>query len=61
VLMVIDTVQRRFDLPVQALLFHRDVPQAEDTSPGSSVEKATILKSVRALRASPRASAPLSH
>ncbi len=50
VLTVIDTIQRRFDLPVQALLFHRDVPQANDTSPGSGVEKVAILKSVKALR-----------
>jgi hypothetical protein len=61
VLTVIDTVQRRFDLPVQALLFHRDVPQAEDTSPGSSVEKNAILKRVRALRVSPTSNVPLSH
>ena len=51
VLTVINAVQRRFDLPVQALLFHRDVPQAEDTSPGSGIEKGAILRSVRALRA----------
>jgi hypothetical protein len=50
VLFAIDVIQRRFDLPVQALLFHRDVPQADDTSPGSSVDKGAILRSVRALR-----------
>lgn len=50
VLAVIDTVQRRFDLPVQALLFHRDVPQSDDTSPGSGVVKESILTSVRAMR-----------
>lgn len=46
----IDIVQIQFSLPVQALLFHRDVPQAECTSPGSGIVKADILKSVRALR-----------
>ena len=46
----IDAVQSEFSLPVQALLFHRDVPQAESTSPGSGIVKAEILKSVRALR-----------
>lgn len=50
VLLVIDSVQRRFDLPVQSLLFHRDVPQADDTSPGSSVDKCEMLRSVRAIR-----------
>lgn len=50
VLIVIDSVQRRFDLPVQSLLFHRDVPQADNTSPGSSVDKCEILRSVRAIR-----------
>lgn len=54
VLFAIDVIQRRFDLPVQALLFHRDVPQADDTSPGSSVDKVAILRSVRALRQTPR-------
>jgi hypothetical protein len=52
VLTVIDAVQRRFGLPVQALLFHRDVPQADDTSPGSGVDKRAILQRVKALRAS---------
>ena len=61
VLTIIDVVQRRFDLPVQALLFHRDVPQAEDTSPGSSVTKTAILQSVRALRLSPTAAEPRPH
>jgi hypothetical protein len=46
----IDCVQIQFALPVQALLFHRDVPQAECSSPGSGIVKADILKSVRALR-----------
>ncbi|MGQ0671693.1 MAG: peptidoglycan recognition protein family protein [Hyphomicrobium sp.] len=50
-LAVIDTVQRKFALPVHALLFHRDVPQADDTSPGSSIEKHVILKRVLDLRA----------
>ncbi len=60
VLTVIDTIQRRFDLPVQALLFHRDVPQSDDTSPGTSVEKAAILQSVRALRSAAGAEPRLS-
>lgn len=46
----IDCVQQLFGLPVQALLFHRDVPLVESTSPGSGIVKAEILQSVRALR-----------
>lgn len=46
----IDCVQRHFELPVQALLFHRDVPQADDTSPGTGIVKMDILRSIRALR-----------
>ena len=41
---VIGFVQRHFRLPVQALLFHREVPQTAKTCPGSSVEKAEILR-----------------
>ena len=47
---VIATVQRHFHLPVQALLFHREVPQTDKTCPGTSVEKAAILGRVKAAR-----------
>ncbi len=47
---VIDIVQRRFRLPVQALLFHREVPQTEKTCPGTSVDKDDILRRVTARR-----------
>lgn len=50
VLTVIDTVQRKFDLPVQALLFHRDVPQADNTSPGSGIDKSWMLRTIREMR-----------
>jgi hypothetical protein len=47
---VIDLVQRRFGLPVQALLFHREVPQTDKTCPGTSVLKSDILQRVAARR-----------
>jgi hypothetical protein len=47
---VIDTVQRRFTLPVHALLFHREVPQTEKTCPGTSIDKGDILRAVVARR-----------
>lgn len=47
---VIDVVQRHFKLPVQALLFHRDVPQTAKTCPGSSIDKFDILAAVAARR-----------
>ncbi len=47
VLAVIRAVQVRFDLPPQALLFHREVPQTEKSCPGTSVSKAAILSAVR--------------
>jgi hypothetical protein len=50
VITVIDAVQRRFRLPVQALLFHREVPQTEKTCPGTSVDKGDILRRVKAAR-----------
>ena len=50
VIAVIDAVQRRFALPVQALLFHREVPQTEKTCPGTSIDKADVLRRVRARR-----------
>lgn len=50
VIVVIDAVQRRFALPVQALLFHREVPQTEKTCPGTSIDKADVLRRVRARR-----------
>jgi hypothetical protein len=48
---VIEIVQARFRLPVQALLFHREVPQTEKTCPGTAVDKADILRRVKAARA----------
>jgi N-acetylmuramoyl-L-alanine amidase len=42
-LSVIDTVQRQFMLPIQALLFHREVPQTNKTCPGTGVRKSHIL------------------
>jgi hypothetical protein len=50
VIAVIDIVQRRFALPVHALLFHRDVPQTDKTCPGSGVDKGAILRAVAARR-----------
>jgi N-acetylmuramoyl-L-alanine amidase len=50
VVTVIETVQARFRLPVQALLFHHEVPQTEKTCPGSSVDKGHILRLVKAAR-----------
>jgi hypothetical protein len=50
VVTVIAAVQRRFRLPVQALLFHREVPQTEKTCPGTSVEKLDVLRRVKAWR-----------
>ncbi|MFM9943443.1 MAG: peptidoglycan recognition family protein [Hyphomicrobiaceae bacterium] len=47
VLLVIRSVQIRFALPPEALLFHREVPQTEKTCPGSGVSKAEILRAVR--------------
>ncbi|MGD9783815.1 MAG: peptidoglycan recognition family protein [Hyphomicrobiaceae bacterium] len=47
---VIDIVQRHFRLPVQALLFHREVPQTTKTCPGTSIDKGDILRAVRARR-----------
>jgi N-acetylmuramoyl-L-alanine amidase len=52
VVTVIETVQARFRLPVQALLFHHEVPQTEKTCPGSSVEKADLLRRVKSERMS---------
>lgn len=53
---VIDAVQRYFHLPVQALLFHREVPQTAKTCPGSSVDKQEFLRRLAQRRrpASPR-------
>jgi hypothetical protein len=50
VIAVIETVQARFRLPVQALLFHRDVPQTEKTCPGTTVDKGDVLRRVRVAR-----------
>lgn len=49
-LTVIRGIQRRFRLPAEALLFHREVPQTDKTCPGTSVSKAEILDAVRRLR-----------
>ncbi len=43
---VIDIVQRQFTLPVQALLFHREVPQTDKTCPGIGIDKGEILRAV---------------
>ncbi len=43
VIFVIRAVQLRFSLPVQALLFHREVPVTAKTCPGTSVNKWDIL------------------
>jgi N-acetylmuramoyl-L-alanine amidase len=50
VVTVIETVQARFRLPVQALLFHHEVPQTEKTCPGTSIEKMELLRRVKAKR-----------
>lgn len=50
VLTVTRGIQRRFRLPAEALLFHREVPQTEKTCPGTGVSKAAILDGVRRLR-----------
>ncbi len=50
VVAVIDAVQRHFRLPVQCLLFHREVPQTGKTCPGSGIEKAAILRLLRRRR-----------
>jgi hypothetical protein len=46
----ISAVQRRFRLPCEALLFHREVPLTEKTCPGTGVEKAAILALLRGAR-----------
>jgi hypothetical protein len=48
VILVIRAVQRRFRLPPEALLFHREVPLTAKTCPGTSISKADILARVRA-------------
>lgn len=47
---VIRAVQRRFRLPPEALLFHRDVPVTAKTCPGTTVDKAEILARVTRLQ-----------
>jgi hypothetical protein len=54
VIRVTHAVQRRFQLPVQALLFHREVPQTAKTCPGTSVDKMQILNLVASLRRRPQ-------
>ena len=50
VVYVIRAVQRRFRLPPEALLFHREVPVTAKTCPGMTVCKADILARVRRLQ-----------
>lgn len=50
VVTVIQAVQAHFRLPVQALLFHNEVPQTEKTCPGTSIEKTDLLRRVKASR-----------
>lgn len=50
VVAVIRAVQRRFRLPPEALLFHRDVPVTVKSCPGTSVDKAQILARVARLQ-----------
>ena len=50
VVTVIRAVQRRFRLPPEALLFHRDVPVTAKTCPGTSVGKDDILGRVARLQ-----------
>lgn len=47
---VIRAVQRRFRLPPEALLFHRDVPVTVKTCPGTSIDKGDILRRVMRLQ-----------
>jgi hypothetical protein len=47
---VIRAVQRRFRLPPEALLFHRDVPITVKSCPGTSVDKGDILRRVMRLQ-----------
>jgi hypothetical protein len=47
---VIRAVQRRFRLPPEALLFHRDVPVTAKSCPGTSVDKSDILTRVARLQ-----------
>jgi hypothetical protein len=49
-LAVIDAVQARFDLPVHALLFHREVPQTDKTCPGTSIDKGCVLRALAVRR-----------
>jgi len=50
VVTVIRAVQRRFRLPPEALLFHREVPVTAKTCPGTSVDKADVLARVARLQ-----------
>lgn len=47
VVTVIAVIQRLFQLPPEALLFHREVPVTLKTCPGTSVYKGDILTRVR--------------
>lgn len=51
VITVIESVQAHFYLPVQALLFPREVPQRDKASPGPSIEaKSLLLRGLRTRR-----------
>ena len=52
VITIIESVQAHFKLPVQALLFPREVPQRDTCIPGPSVEKTKLLRGVRTMRSS---------
>lgn len=58
VITVIETVQAQFGLPVQALLFPRDVPQRDLVDSRTTVKKATLMRGVHSRRKS-KESAPV--
>lgn len=49
-LAAVEAVQHHFHLPVHALLFPREVPQTETSSPGTGIEKRDILLRLLARR-----------
>ncbi len=58
VVTVINGVQQHFQLPVQALLFHREVPQTAKTCPGTSIDKGDMVRLVAGKR---RRARPVEH
>lgn len=56
VVRVTNAVQRQFRLPVQALLFHREVPQT--TCPGMCIDKKLIMRLMAGMRRFPQ---PVEH